>query len=256
MENILKEYFDFSIDTRKVPIKIKVKLKDSKKCKSTFPLTPKGLPYSGVTKEYYLHYLEHETIALKVWNARKTICSKTKLIDWCITNLSLTDDVRDLLIKCKTDISLKLSKSLNSHYASESGESTRKKLRARSKQWAPIIGKKNSDLWKSDEYRTQEIERRFSSGQYARAKESNRVWMSDPENHKKFVDACNSPSRKKKISDSTKQRWQDWIRYNPEMVRKVIYSSRNKQFRVNGIDINKIEFEVASYLNSIDIKWE
>jgi very-short-patch-repair endonuclease len=177
------------------------------------------------------------------------------LITWCINNLSLDDITISKLRTCAADISTKLSNSLSTHYASAAGSGTREKLKARSKIWAPIIGQINKKKWDDPEYREKVMTMRSDTGFYADNVKKTKKWMSVPENKAKFVEACNTPERKRKISESTTKRWHEWVKYNPEIIHRIIYSSKNKRYSSNGIKMNSIEYLIAEYLNEINVKW-
>lgn len=251
--NLVLKYFDVIYTNKHGQHLIKLKLKSTFTCNKQSPRRVSGMPYSGVEKEYYIHYLG-EDVGYEVYHARKKLCSKNKLFEWYILTFNPlnADELYNEIQKTNT----KISKALKSHYNSPAGDVTRSKLKERSAKWANYIGELNAAKWHDIDWRDLQIKNRKESRMYERISMQAKDRMQDEQFLKKFKEACNLPSRIKKISDSTKKMWEDAKMYDPEKVRNMIHSSSRKKFNHDGIAMNSIEFIMASLLKSLNLDFE
>jgi len=150
----------------------------------------------------------------------------------------------------------KLSESLLKHYSSPAGLKTKEKLRKRSKRWAPIIGKINSEKWKNEEWKDAEMKRRRDSGFYEKLKITMKIKYEDEAFKKEFVEKINKPSRIEKIRKKSKEMWKRAKETNNELYYRMINSAKNKHYELNGYKMNYIEYLIGKILNEFRIEWE
>lgn len=209
-----------------------------------------NMPYSAMEREYYTIFgngVDVDTLYMQ----RKLLAPKTKLIEWYLHNVECDDETRDKLQCAVQNIKQNISNSLKQHYSSETGKVTKKKLKERSEKWAPLIGDMNKRKWENFEWVADEMERRNSSGQYQRSRETNKKTYSDAQFKQWFIERANAPERLAKISENSKALWQ-----TPEYVKKVLGQARNRNVTVSGYKMNMPESVVASILNDLEIEWE
>lgn len=251
--NLILKYFDVIYTDKYNRHSIKLKLKSTFTSNKQSPRRGNGMPFSGVEKEYYIHYLG-EDVGVEVYHARKKLCSKNKLFEWYISTFNPlnADEMYNEIQKTNT----KISKALKSHYDSPAGDVTRLKLKERSARWADYIGELNAAKWHDSDWRDLQIKNRKESGMYERISMKAKDRMLDEQFFKKFKEACNSPQRIKKISDSAKKMWQDVKMNDPEKVKNMIHSGSRKKFNHDGVAMNSIEFIMASLLKSLNLDFE
>lgn len=257
--DIINKYFDCKLIWDNDIPKIKIALKDIYKDGKEPPFRPnisKKIPYSGVQLEYYIHYFGESELANSIHLERKKLSSKHSQLRWWISTNNLDVKIVDKIEKYLYNLGKQMSDKLAEHYSSDNGDITREKLRKRSQKWAPIIGKMNSDRWNNDdEWRANEMKRRIDSGFYIDVAEKNKKRMDDPIYYKKFMDAVNNPVRIKKVSESSKKMWKRMKRDKPDEYYKIINSGPNKNFTVNGYNMNMVEYIIATTLNEMKIEW-
>jgi hypothetical protein len=255
---LLKKYFNIQLSWVKDVPKVSIKLKAEYIGTKNIPyksLSPK-IPYSGVQLEYYLHYFDDVSIANDIWVVRKKLCSKHTQINWCINNLKLDNTEIYKLNKYLNSLNNKISKKIKEHYESEAGIQTKQKLKTKCKKWSKIVGKINSDKWNDIEWAATEMKRRNDSGVYETVAEKNRKRMNNPQYFDKFMKSVRKPERLNKISKSSKLMWQRLKRDTPVEYYNIINSGPNKNFELNGYNMNYVEFILGSVLNSLDIEWK
>lgn len=252
-ENIILKYFDVYYTVVDNIPNVKIKLKQVHTADKQYPKRTDGRPYSGITKEYYIHYLGNE-IGYQVYTERKKLCSKTSILQWYMNHFLIDDTT--IIINEMNRIKSKIKSSLSKFYDSPKCESTKLKYKKRTEQWAKIIGQKNSEKWKDLEWRTAQIERRKMSGMYERNAKKNSNRMNDPEFKRKFIEACNSPERIKKISDSAKKMWADARINDRDKFYRMLLSQKNKNYTYKHYNMNFIEYQVAILLDELSIDWK
>jgi G:T-mismatch repair DNA endonuclease (very short patch repair protein) len=225
------------------PIKSKVKCEVPRRPNS-------NMPYSAMEQEYYTIFGDSPDIDI-LYQERKSLAAKTRLIEWYINNFDCDNSTIDRLNEYVVNIKSNLSKSLTDHYKSPAGKLTKEKLKKRSEKWAPIIGEMNKKKWNDSDWVDAEMNRRYESGQYLKSKITNQKLYQDPEFMKKFIKAVNNPERIEKISTHSKMMWQ-----SPEYVKKILGQARNKSIVVNGYKMNIPESVVANILNDIKVDWK
>lgn len=255
----LQDYFYVIFTIVKGIPKISLKLKEELKITKEVPIKSIcgniKIPMSGSQVEYFIHYLG-ENLGPIVYNERKKLFSKNKLIDWYVSNFDISKDTLNLLIQHKQSISDKIKKSISDHYASSNGESTREKLRIRNQRCKHIVAAKNSAKWKDIEYSKKRIQQRHDSGAYIASAEKNRQRMNNPVYKEKFLKAARNPDRIQKISKAAKMMWQNAKTNDVEKTRRMLYSSKNKQYDFKGIQMNSVEYLVAKLLDDMNLKFE
>ena len=251
--NLILEYFDIIYSVYKDIPKIKLILKDIKKV-TIIPLLRNNskIPYSGSQLEYYTNYLGNE-IGNRVYNERKKLFSKVKLIEWYILEFNPMD--REFLLDYKKSIGKKVSASLTKHYNSVDSEITKEKYKIRTELWSKKIGLQNKNRWLDIEWVTAEMSRRFEANQYERSIASRIKTMQDPNKKKLFLESMQNPIRKEKISKAAKKMWAEAKLHDLEKVKRMIYSSKNKQFIHFGIKMNSIEYLIANLLKELNISF-
>jgi G:T-mismatch repair DNA endonuclease (very short patch repair protein) len=78
----------------------------------------------------------------------------------------------------------------------------------------------------------------------------------DVEFQERFKKCANNPTRTEKISIAAKRMWQLARQFDHNKIRNMIYSNSRKSFEFNGVQMNSIEFIMASLLNSLSIVYE
>lgn len=252
-ENIIFKYFDIIFKIVDNRPHIKLKLKELYKSTISPPLRSDNRPYSGVTKEYYIHYLGND-IGEVVYTERKKLCSKISLLQWYILNVDSMH--KDLIETEISRIKSNITTAMSRHYNSPAGEITKLKYKERSKKYSKLIGQKNSEKWKDDTWRNIQIERRRASGMYDNVSKLNKERMNDSEFKRRFIESCNSPERIKKISDSAKQMWADARKNDRDKFYRMILSCKNKNYECNGYKMNYIEYQIALLLNEMSVNWK
>lgn len=255
----LQDYFNTIFSIEKGIPRIRLKLKEELKITKEVPIKAvRGnvkIPMSGSQAEYFIHYLG-EVLGPIIYNERKKLFPKTKLIEWYISNFDISEDTLNLLIQYKQSIGDKIKKSLTEHYTSDKAEATREKLRIRNQKWKHIVAAKNSAKWKDAEYSKKRIQQRHDSGVYKLVSEKNRQRMNDPVFKEKFIKAVNNPDRIQKISQAAKRMWEIAKINDIEKIKRMLYSGRNKQYDFKGIKMNSIEYLVAQLLDGMYLKFE
>lgn len=249
---MILEYFDVNFKMVNDIPKIKLTLKESKKITDKPLLRQSGKPVSGSELGYYINYLG-DSVGRKVYNERRKLFSKNKLVQWYIDTFK--PDNKKELEEYILSIGRKVSDSLKEHYSGPAGKLTKEKYKERAKIHAKRIGKINSEKWKDMEWRETQIQRRRESGMYERNSILSKKRMSDPIFKKKFIKACNSPERIRKISESAKQMWADAKKYDKAKYNRMLLSQKNKNFIYNGYNMNSIEYEVAQIISEISDNW-
>jgi len=254
--DIILTYFECKLVWKGDIPKLNIALKEEYKLDTTYPFRPGSrIPYSCVEKEYYIHYFGDTELANTLFTERKKLASKNIQLKWWMGVVELDDIIVDNIEEYLYNIGKNISNKLNTHYKSEAGDITKQKLKKRSEQWAPIIGKINSDKWKDDSWREREMKRRDEDGFYDKVAEKNRNRMSDPEYNSMFMQAVNKPSRVDKISKSSKAMWVRMKRDKPDGYYKIINSGPNKNFTLNGYDMNMVEYIMGNTLNQLNLEW-
>lgn len=255
--DIIFNYFDCKLEWKLDIPKFTITLKNEYKMGKSHPFRPNSkIPYSGIEKEYYTYYLGDTELANNVFVERKKLVSKHAQLKWWMGVVELDDKIIDDIEKYLYNIGKNISDKLNSHYNSEAGHVTKQKLKTRSEKWAPIIGKINSDKWKDNNWRETEMRRRTETGFYEKVADKNRKRMQDAEYHRKFMRSMNDVGRLNLISKSSKKMWERMRRDKPDAYYRIINSGPNKNFILNGYNMNRVEYLMGSLLNDIGMEWE
>lgn len=252
MINLL-DYFHVSLTWKDDCPKIKLTLKEDVKITKIPLFRSDGRPYSGVTKEYHIHYLGD--IGEHVHNERKKICSKHALVRWYISNIDCSDDVVNRLNEYLNSISLKYTKALLNRYNGEFGEENRKKQSETIQRVSHIIAMKNSEHWKDPEFRDRQIQRRKDLGTYNIISEKCKKRYSDPEFKTWFIEQVNKPERIEKIRKHSIKMWKEFKEGKSDRYKEVIKSGSTKKFELCGQKMNLIEYLIGSLLNEMNINW-
>jgi len=87
-------------------------------------------------------------------------------------------------------------------------------------------------------------------------KSSNKKRYSDIAFKRNFIEIMNKPERIDKISKKSKEMWANAKSSNLELYHRMINSSKGKNYILNGVKMNSIEYLVGSILNELNIKWK
>lgn len=257
--NIINEYFDCNLEWNDDIPKISIKLKDMYKFGKNTPFRPNvknRIPYSGIQIEYYIHYFGDTDLAKSIHEERKKLSSKHSQLRWWLSNNKLDQNTINKIENYLYNVGNLISDKLKLHYNSDAGLLTKEKLQNRSKKWSGIIGKMNSDRWKDSEWRSTEMKRRADTDFYSKVADKNRNRMSDPEYYEKFMKSVKSQSRIEKISKSAKEMWIRMKRDKPSEYYKIINAGPNKNFQLNGYNMNMLEYLMGNTLNDMGMDWE
>jgi hypothetical protein len=118
---LILKYFDIKLIKCKMNIKIKLILKEKKKIKNVKPIYKdknKRYPYSGSSKRYYVNYLGAE-IGNKVWESRRHLLSKNKLVIWYLNNFEVSDEIKNTFLVETNNTSEKISKKAIKYFQSD-----------------------------------------------------------------------------------------------------------------------------------------
>jgi very-short-patch-repair endonuclease len=253
--SIVLKYFDVNIKTKGTIVTLT--LKNEYKIGKDVPvkkLRENGQKVIETGIKYYQHYLG--TIGDSVYNIRKKLYSMYSLLNWSL-ELPISTENKLLIQNRLDEMHINNSEKLLKHYASDVGMETKKKLSDRSKKWANIIGNINATKWKSEEYRKKEMSRRTDTQLYEKSKKTMLHKYKNPTYRNKMLEKANKPERKRKISDAAKSMWKNAKENNIELFRRMVNSCGGKKnFEINGIKMNSIEFLLAQTLNELNIEWK
>jgi len=253
--NVIKEYFNVEIKWDDIIPRISFKLKVEYKIKPYPRMSNGKMPLSSSVVEYFIYYLGTD-IGTLVYKERKKLFPKESAIKWCIDNLNLTEEVKELMNNNIIAMRQKLSCSLRTHYDSPAGIETRQKLKRRSTKWAPIIGKMNSERWKDEEWvAAYKNNPKVVAGHKKGGKKQSERYKNDPEYRSMVLTRNRQQSRKDKISAAAKKMWQDAKLYDKAKFYRMITSSKNKKYECNGHNMNSIEYLIAITLNELGVVW-
>lgn len=247
--NIL-DYVDINLSWKKNKPKFKFVIKKEKRITDDFPLKciVNGKKVSKTGEPYYVHYLG--SIGAEVYRERKKLFSLYTLIPFFINNYNI--DVLELN-KYLELLHNKNSNGLKKMYASEVGKLVRKKQSDWSAAHSEEISKRNKMLWRDDVYRKKTLNRDYSFENHGR---KIKEWFSDKNNKTYIKSVMNSPERVKKISVAAKNMWKEAKSSNKELFYRMIHSSKNKTYELNGVKMNSIEYAVGNVLNTMGLYWK
>lgn len=250
----LKDYYDVKFFWKSEIPQIKLLLKPEFKIGKSVPMKSQRQPYSGANIEYYIHYFG-ELLGKIIFDERKKLFPKNKIVDWYIANFVLDATTIDELIAYNIRYSEKISKSLKRHYASDAGIITKQKLVERNKIHVPVTAKHNSELWKDPVWRDIQIKSRHESGMFINLAALSRERWTDPVSRQKYMDIANHPERKRKISIAVKKMWSD-VRLNDiDKYMRMISCFKHKNYVCGEYKMNSIEYQIGSILQKLNVKW-
>lgn len=87
-------------------------------------------------------------------------------------------------------------------------------------------------------------------------KRTNKQTYADPEFKAKFNKIVNKKERVDKISKKAKEMWRNVKQNNRELYYRMVNTSKNKNYTINSVDMNYIEYQVAKILNKLDVSWK
>ena len=249
--NIL-EYIDIELKWKSNIPKFKFKIKEEKKITTEFPLKCmyKNKRISKTGEAYYTHYLG-EIVGKEIYKQRKKLFSLYSLIPFYIKNF---DGYKEKLLVYLNTLHTNNSQGLIKMYSSEIGDIVRKRQSDWGNVHANQISKQNIELWKTDEY----VKKTMGTRDYSYENHGKKVseFYKNPENSEFIHNIMNAPNRVSKISKAAKNMWNNAKTNNSNLFYKMINSSKNKNFELNGYKLNSIEYLVGKILNDFDIKWE
>lgn len=251
MYDILNEYFDVRLSWNKDIPKIKLSLKRKVKITDEFPVkcVVNGKRISKTGQGYYIHYLGEEVGKL-VYEERKKYFSKYSLIDWYIKNYNPKE--KDVLLKYVDNLIKKCNDGQNKMYSSDAGVRVRKKQSDWSTSHSSEISNRNKKLW-SDPAKVIEMKKSWDYSYENHGKKVKDFYK----NNKEYIkEVMNRPDRVKKISDAAKRRWEYWVKYDNETLYRLLNSSRNKNYEINGYKVNSIEYQLGVILSELKLNWK
>ena len=251
MTNFL-DYFNFSLTFDEDVPKFSIKLKQEWKLGKEHPMRPSGVPYSGVQKEYYLHYFD-EDLGLNLWEFRKSLCAKHKLILWWIDNFELDEETTSKLLLYRDKLSQKWSSKAKEYFNSPEGKAM---MRVRSKTWNKRNAQNLHDrLRKNPQERLEWLKKRRDSGMYEKIANKCRDRHTDPEYLSWFTERMNDPSRTEKVSVAAKKMWENAKKHDKSKFYRMLTAPRKKIHEVSGYQMNSLEAMVATALNELGLDW-
>lgn len=255
--NLIKKYFDISIKWLGNEPKIKLSLKQVYKKDKLAPVKKvrdNGQVVVQTGEKYYTHYLGIED-GVRVFQARKKLYSIYFLIDWAAEHVCKSKDEKDRLLAAKNRKKERNSEGLKKHYSSDAGIKTKEKLRSRSEYWAPIIGKMNANLWKVGGYKEKIMIDREKTGFYEKNQKKMLKKYQDVDYRATMLEKARGKKRTDAISKKSKEMWANAKKYNSALYDRMRCSSINKNFVIDGIKMNSIEYSIATILNESGISW-
>lgn len=254
--SLILEYFDVNINKKGTLVTLN--LKSQFKQNKLIPIKKirdNGQKVVETGEKYYQHYLG-DSLGKTIYQIRKKLYSMYSLLEW-VQTIPISIEDREFIKKRLEQMHCNNSVKLKTHYSSDSGIETKKKLLERSKKWAKSIGKMNSNLWKSEEYKTNQINKRKESGQYEKSRKKMLENYNNPEFKNRMLERANDPKRKKEISNAAKKMWKVAKHENHDLFKKMInLCGGKKNFEIHGIKMNSIEFLVAKVLDELKIHWK
>lgn len=240
------KYFDINFIIKKDEPKFKIQLKEKFK-KGKLPLLkPKGQPISGSLKEYYWNYLGKD-LGQKVFEERQKLFGKKKTFLFFKKHNLLTQEQIKFVEQYFKDLELK------TRINREKGTNTEEyhtKLKIAAQKNKHYSSERLKERWKDPEKRSEMCKKLFS--EETKKKRIAKFKKHIKENYEEYVAAMNRPERKEKLRNHAHQR----MKNKEEKMVKWLNSCRSRQFEVNNIKMNRIEFLTATFLNSLNVKWE
>lgn len=259
---IIFEYFDIILNEKISPCRVELSLKEFYKINKPFPLKcirhNKRICLTG--KPYFIHYLGKD-IGESVYNQRKLLRKQYNALRWYSENIELDINTKTCL-KNISDLLKENEKKLhsdikNQFWNSKSGLDLKTKYSNKSEQHKNL-SESNKKLWQNEEYKKTIINKLKLEGRYSFENHGRKVrkFYNDPKNKDFIKQIMNNPVRTKKVSDRAKLMWNNAKKYNKELYYRMINTSKNKNFILNGHRMNSIEYKVGSVLNELGEKWE
>jgi hypothetical protein len=247
--NIL-DYVDIDLSWKRDKPIFKFLIKEEKKITQDFPIKciVNNKKISKTGEPYYVHYLGN--IGIDVYRERKKLFSLYSLIPFYIKHYN--KNVVELNNYLEV-LHANNSKGLVNLYKTERGELIRKKQSDWSTAHSKEISTRNKMLWKDGVYVKKAMNRDYSYDNHGKKVES---FYSDEKNKEYIKSVMNAPDRIKKISISSKNMWHNAKNSNKELFYRMINSSKNKNYEINGIKLNSIEYTVGILLNTMNLDWK
>lgn len=251
----LLQYFDVELTWDEDFPKIKLQLKESFKITNNPLFRTDGRPVSGANVQYYIHYLGDD-IGESVYNERKKLFSKQKLIDWYISTFDVDVELRQKMLDYNKYLSKKMTDGQLRQYQSPEGETRRQQIKDRMELDKWKIAKMNSEKWKDEDFRNRQMQIRKDIGHYENVSKKAKDRMTDPEYKRWFDSRMNDPSRCLKISEHSLKMWKEYKDGVSDRYSSLVFKGGSvKKFELNGYKMNQIEFIVGSLLNDMRKDW-
>jgi len=247
--NIL-DYIDINLSWKKNKPVFKFIIKPENKITNDFPVKciTNNKKISKTGEPYYVHYLGD--IGIDVYKERKKLFCLYNLIPFYIKHYN-KDYIK--LNEYLESLHIRNSKGLLDLHASERGEIVRKKQSEWSTAHSDEISRRNKMLWKTDDYIKKTMNRDYSYDNHGKKIKN---FYSDEKNKEYIKLVMNDPDRTKKISVASKKMWHNAKNSNKELFYRMINSSKNKNYEINGIKLNSIEYAVGILLNTMNLDWK
>lgn len=258
--NIILKYFDLKLNWKSgIPI-LDTHLKEEFKKNKPFPLkcVSKNRRVSLTGDKYYVFYLGDEVGKL-VYKERNKIRKQKDAVRWYAECIEPDLIVKEKLFKhadfLKTRESEIQSDIKNKFWNSEEGSKLKKKYSNRDYS---KLAKSNKEKWENIGYKQKILDRLYKSGRYDDNNHGKKIrdFYANPKNKEFITQSMNNPIRVKKISDKAKIMWDNAKKHNKELYYRMINTSKNKNYVLNGYKMNFLEYEIGKILNEFGLKWE
>ena len=243
----MHEYFDWVFEIKKNKPSLKIMLKPEYK-KVEKALRISGRSYSGVQKEFYLHHIENKSLAINIWEYRKSLCAISKAFSEGYKYKYISEQEFGIAQDYLERVRVKFE---NNHKIAMESEKVRKNIIA--SQTPEKLRKSGEGVraaWKKNRKKYMEA---LHNPKVQKSRVANfKKHLEDPKNHAKYLKAMRNPERLKKISAAAKLMWQN---SDDDKIKKMQNRYRkNKTY--NGFKMNKPEEIIAKYLDKMGYTWE
>lgn len=209
------------------------------------------VPHTPADIEWYCVFTKDIDLQKSIHAERKKYYSFKNAFEYVCRMGMLTDEEKMKVDAYFSKMKENTSHGLKKFYQSEDGLKMRehfKNSKAR-KNHIEDLRVINRKKWRDDEWRDANIKRRRESGQYDIVSHKHKMMHKDPAFREAFLKRMRTDSRRKLISQISRDNWK-----RDDYRSKMAVACKN--YVVNGIKMNSIEAIVASYLLDHDIDWE
>lgn len=214
------------------------------------PFRENGMPYSGSQIEYFEFHIDDKILANEVFLYRKKYFDVEKAYELFI-EMNILSENEIIFINSYMD-EWKKRKKENQKQAMKRPE-VLEKIRQNNKRTATERGKIISKHWNDPVRRQKYINACNNKEMLSKRIET---FKKNVVGNQSYVDSMRKPERLKKISDSTKKRWNSFNENQKKDALQKFSRCGARNFEINNHKMNKLEFLVANMLTSLNLKWE